>query len=414
LTFNSETNIVKKHLLFIALLAIIGLRANAQNLDLYASKMGSYDSITGFNNLVFLKVNPYTAAESFIDTLTDIHGIHSGSSTFDQSNHHYIIAGSDLSSNNYLLVIDTNGTVLHENPYLQNIIGYQYDLKNQKLYAIYQDNPPDFNFISFNQDSGNITHISSLNGLGGIYLGSSTFNSNTCKYIFLGVDSNYLPELFIINAITGTIENKIGFGAGSLKMLQYDDNFDKLFGLYQSSTINPNLFYFAEIDTLTADITIIDTLNEITSVSPSSCAYDQTTSSYIFIGYDSLGVRRLYVINSMTGQIISNSQISVDTKELQCDNTRYALNKYHTTNVKDMISIENDCLIYPNPVSNNITIEFALQALIEISNTEGQIIKRLNVKGNKTNIDISDFLSGFYIIRVQTDKGVTTKKFIKE
>jgi hypothetical protein len=71
-------------------------------------------------------------------------------------------------------------------------------------------------------------------------------------------------------------------------------------------------------------------------------------------------------------------------------------------------------LITPNPASNYLTIEINQKSEIEISNIEGQIIKRIKIKDNKTDIDISDFSSGVYIVRVQTDRGITTEKFVKE
>jgi hypothetical protein len=70
--------------------------------------------------------------------------------------------------------------------------------------------------------------------------------------------------------------------------------------------------------------------------------------------------------------------------------------------------------IYPNPTNDYLSISTSTKSEIEISNIEGQIIKRLKIKDNKTDIDISDFSSGVYIIRVQTDRGIMTKKFIKE
>ncbi len=84
------------------------------------------------------------------------------------------------------------------------------------------------------------------------------------------------------------------------------------------------------------------------------------------------------------------------------------LSEYNSPKVD--LSIE----IYPNPVTNNITIETKQKPEIEILNIEGQIIKRLKIKDNKTDIDISDFASGVYIIKVQTEKGIMTGKFIKE
>jgi len=78
------------------------------------------------------------------------------------------------------------------------------------------------------------------------------------------------------------------------------------------------------------------------------------------------------------------------------------------------ISLNDKFFVYPNPAVDNLIIEALQKATIEISNIEGQIIKRLKTKDIKTDIDISDFASGVYIIRAMTDSGITTRKFIKE
>jgi sugar lactone lactonase YvrE len=74
----------------------------------------------------------------------------------------------------------------------------------------------------------------------------------------------------------------------------------------------------------------------------------------------------------------------------------------------------NQLKIYPCPVSKNITIEVSKKAIIEISNIEGQIIKRFTAVENTTTIDVSGFANGMYFVKVQTEKGIAVKKFIKE
>ncbi|MGD0709589.1 MAG: T9SS type A sorting domain-containing protein [Bacteroidales bacterium] len=84
--------------------------------------------------------------------------------------------------------------------------------------------------------------------------------------------------------------------------------------------------------------------------------------------------------------------------------------------------------VYPNPTTDNLTIEIQQaavgskqNAVIEITNIQGQLIKTLPPCGeagattsNKTNIDVSALPSGVYIVEVKTEKGVEVKKFIKE
>jgi predicted secreted protein len=79
-----------------------------------------------------------------------------------------------------------------------------------------------------------------------------------------------------------------------------------------------------------------------------------------------------------------------------------------------VVSNNENVHIYPNPATNNINIESQQQAIIEISNNQGQLIKTLVTSSNKTSIDISDFARGIYFIKVKTEKGVMVEKFIKE
>ncbi len=85
-------------------------------------------------------------------------------------------------------------------------------------------------------------------------------------------------------------------------------------------------------------------------------------------------------------------------------------------NTMGISSTGNDLVVqvYPNPANTGITIAAPLRAHIDIINTEGQILKRLETRDDMTAVDISDFSSGVYIISVLTDKGITIKKWIKE
>ena len=77
--------------------------------------------------------------------------------------------------------------------------------------------------------------------------------------------------------------------------------------------------------------------------------------------------------------------------------------------------------IFPNPVSNELTIEAPLKSEITILNSEGQIIKTIISDIKLTSLDMTDLSSGVYIVTVKTDKAVpagrqeiVTKKIIKE
>ncbi len=70
--------------------------------------------------------------------------------------------------------------------------------------------------------------------------------------------------------------------------------------------------------------------------------------------------------------------------------------------------------VYPNPANDNLTIESSQNALIDITNIQGQLIKSIATNSNKTNVDVSALPSGVYFVEVKTEKGVAVRKFVKE
>jgi len=76
----------------------------------------------------------------------------------------------------------------------------------------------------------------------------------------------------------------------------------------------------------------------------------------------------------------------------------------------------HDFNIYPNPATDNITIELNLnkQAQIEIYNTQGSLVAKYSTKGeNDYNIDLSQLAKGTYICKIQNEDVLMTKSFIK-
>jgi parallel beta-helix repeat protein len=76
-----------------------------------------------------------------------------------------------------------------------------------------------------------------------------------------------------------------------------------------------------------------------------------------------------------------------------------------------------ELMIFPNPSNDKITIERPIQTndmVISIYNIQGQLLLDQLLKQKKTDINISDFAKGLYFVKVKTDKGITTNKFIKD
>ena len=85
---------------------------------------------------------------------------------------------------------------------------------------------------------------------------------------------------------------------------------------------------------------------------------------------------------------------------------------------------EQNILVYPNPSKDNVSIEFLssvsqpqsfiFQTNIEICNINGQIIENIQTTSIKTSINLNNLNCGIYIIKIITDKGVYTKKLVKQ
>ncbi len=75
----------------------------------------------------------------------------------------------------------------------------------------------------------------------------------------------------------------------------------------------------------------------------------------------------------------------------------------------------NYLIVYPNPAVNSLTIQTAEQIKgIRVYNVTGAQVKQFGYTVNGSKLDVSSLKAGYYIIAFETDKGVITRKFIKQ
>ena len=77
---------------------------------------------------------------------------------------------------------------------------------------------------------------------------------------------------------------------------------------------------------------------------------------------------------------------------------------------------QNGISIYPNPTNGTINFKFAdnnIQRLIISDITGKQIIRKTDILQSES-IDLSSFVSGIYIIKIQTENEIFTTKIVKE
>ena len=79
---------------------------------------------------------------------------------------------------------------------------------------------------------------------------------------------------------------------------------------------------------------------------------------------------------------------------------------------------ENDALtvsIYPNPVSDKLTIETSEPVkMVEIYSINGALLAKQVNCSEKIEINVANYAFGTYMIRLTTDNGVEIRKFVKE
>lgn len=74
----------------------------------------------------------------------------------------------------------------------------------------------------------------------------------------------------------------------------------------------------------------------------------------------------------------------------------------------------SEIMVYPNPVSDELTVKTPTNSLISIYNTKGELVFNTNAESESTSIKVHSFVKGFYLIRITNDKLTYVKKvFVK-
>jgi hypothetical protein len=175
------------------------------------------------------------------------------------------------------------------------------------------------------------------------------------------------------------------------------------FSTHQGYAICGHAPWYEPEEKLHSDSIISDSINWniISGSFVADSAYE-----YFTIGF--MRVDTIHVIHfdmtSMPFALYFLDDVCVSTDSMTC----------LTTDIFESHSNNDFINIFPDPASENITIESPQNATITISNIQGQQIKTQTIAGIKTNIDVSSFPPGVYIVRVKTEKGIAVGKFVKE
>ncbi len=91
------------------------------------------------------------------------------------------------------------------------------------------------------------------------------------------------------------------------------------------------------------------------------------------------------------------------------DDNQFFLHVYYSPTSVDE-SNENFVTVYPNPASDNFTVEGAGLNHVTVFNAIGQKVYEASCEGNTAHISMSDVESGVYVVRIATENGTATKR----
>jgi hypothetical protein len=82
--------------------------------------------------------------------------------------------------------------------------------------------------------------------------------------------------------------------------------------------------------------------------------------------------------------------------------------------------LENSVILYPNPAKEVINVQCTMNnvqwngALIEVLDVYGKLLQTLKADSEITQINVSNLANGMYFVRMTTEQGVVTKRFVKK
>ena len=91
------------------------------------------------------------------------------------------------------------------------------------------------------------------------------------------------------------------------------------------------------------------------------------------------------------------------------------------TAVNDYAGV-NDLSVFPNPATDRLNISFVMEdenpVFCKILDMTGKLLYNKSIESTggliEESVNVSEFAKGIYLLRIETSKGTTIEKFVKE
>ena len=158
--------------------------------------------------------------------------------------------------------------------------------------------------------------------------------------------------------------------------------------------------------------TIIATAGENGTITPSDTVTVARgdNQNFTFLPDNDYIVKRILVNGASVGN--ANSYLFENVTENATIHVDFELED--TTNIVQHY-LNNQVLIYPNPTQNNLKVKLSASfEQVEIMNLLGQVIYTDKIANQEFEVNVADYRSGVYFIRLSGKLGAVTRKFVKE
>ncbi|MDP2386666.1 MAG: T9SS type A sorting domain-containing protein [Bacteroidota bacterium] len=241
-----------------------------------------------------------------------------------------------------------------------------------------------------------------------IVVGSNTYSSSGVYTDVLtaanGCDSTVTTNLTVNAQILFTQNVAVCFG-GSITV---GTNTYSVTGTYTD-----NLTAAAGCDSIvTTNLTVNNIIDVTTTLNDLIITANESAATYQWINCDNSNA----IIPGETSQnftATSNGNYAVIVSQNACSDTSACVN-ISNVGIKEVNSLTG-IKLYPNPTNSSFTISgVELKTTISIYNIIGELIKSTQTEKNNTIIDLTDYSTGIYFIKIKNNDGEAIKKLIKE
>ena len=82
----------------------------------------------------------------------------------------------------------------------------------------------------------------------------------------------------------------------------------------------------------------------------------------------------------------------------------------------DDYTLDNSVVVYPNPTRGTVQVQNTQSDIhqVVLYDAYGKLLSTVEVNGSNATLDLSGYADGLYFVRVTTDKGVVTKRVVKQ